>query len=288
MRLACLLLGMTCCLWTSALCAEEGQTKKPKKPADVGQIRLDWEANFLTIRAPRLPGDELKVHYLEAYCRPGSTDREWGQTVVGHKTELLSRGEDGRRLELRCQLSDGVVVEHVIRAGAGEVTFDLTASNPTDKASEAHWAQPCVRVDRFTGKGSEEYIKQCFILLDGKLARLPTEPWAVTARYTPGQVYCPQGVDRDDVNPRPLSALVPSGGMCGCYSGDGRWIMATAWEPYQELFQGVATCMHTDFRLAGLAAGETRQIRGKIYLAPADEDALLERFLADFPEQAAP
>ena len=97
------------------------------------------------------------------------------------------------------------------------------------------------------------------MLIDGKVTKLPTEPWATQARYVPGQVYCPAHVDRDDVNPRPLSPLVPSHGLIGCFSGDAKWIMASAWEPYQELFQGVITCVHSDFRLGGLKPGETKQ-----------------------------
>jgi len=130
------------------------------------------------------------------------------------------------------------------------------------------------------------YVQQCFILLDGKLTRLPTQPWAVKARYTPGQVYCPQGVDRRDVNPRPLSVWVPSHGLVGCFSKDERMIMAVAWEPYQELFQGVVTCIHSDFRIGGLAPGETKHIRGKLYMVPANVDQLFRRYLHDFPEQA--
>ena len=30
--------------------------------------------------------------------------------------------------------------------------------------------------------------------------------------------------------------------------------MAVAWEPYQEIFLGVITCIHSDFRLGGLDA----------------------------------
>ena len=123
-------------------------------------------------------------------------------------------------------------------------------------------------------------------MLDGKLTRLPTQPWAVKARYTPGQVYCPQGVDRRDVNPRPLSVWVPSHGLVGCFSKDERMIMAVAWEPYQELFQGVVTCIHSDFRIGGLAPGETKHIRGKLYMVPANVDQLFRRYLHDFPEQA--
>jgi hypothetical protein len=248
------------------------------------QLTLSWANNFLTIRGSHLPGGELKVHYLEAYCRPGSTDREWGQTVIKHKTELLSCRSDGSSLKLRCMLADGVVVNHEIIAGEDEVSFRVEATNPTAKPSETHWAQPCIRVQTFTGKGQKDYLPQCFIFIHGKLARMPTRPWAERARYTPGQVYCPVDVDRRDVNPRPLSPLVPDNGLIGCYSADGKMLMATAWEPYQELFQGVVVCVHSDFRIGGLKPGESKNIRGKIYLVSADPAALLRRYARDFPE----
>jgi len=255
------------------------------------RLTLSWEKNYLTIQGD-IPGETVTIMYLEAYCRPGSTDRDWSETVIPHKSELVRRSDDGRVIELRDKLADGVVVNHIIAAGKDEVTFELVAHNPTDKPSEAHWAQPCLRVDRFTGAGTADaralvpaYARKCFLFVDGKFTRLPTTPWAEKARYVPGQVYCPKHVDRNDVNPRPLSELVPSSSLTGCFSGDDKLILATAWDPYQEVFQGVIACMHTDFRVGGLAAGETKKIRGKIYIVPADADALLARFERDFPEQ---
>lgn len=259
------------------------------EPAE--RLRIAWDQNWLTINGPRLPG-EITIHYLEAYCRPGSTDRDWGETVIKHQAERLSVSEDGSVIKLRDRLQDGVVVEHTITAGADEVDFRLTAHNPTEQESQAHWAQPCIRVDKFTGCPRDDartlvprYARQCFLFLEGKLTRLPTEPWADKARYVPGQVYCPANVDRNDVNPRPLSSLVPSNGLCGCFSADGKQIMAVAWEPYQEIFQGVIACIHSDFRVGGLNPGETKQIRGKLYVVNADVDQLLARYERDFPEQ---
>lgn len=253
--------------------------------ADAAGLRLDWSENILTIRGDGLSGGDVKVWYLEAFCRPGSTDRQWRRTVIPHRTELVAADAEGRHLRLRSELADGVVVTHDIRAGADEVEFRLVAHNPTQTPSEAHWAQPCIRVGPFTGRGQDDYLPKCFIFVDGHLSRMPVEPWAATARYTPGQVWSAPGVDRRDVNPRPLSEVTPSSGLIGCFSGDGKMLLATAWEPYQELFQGVIVCLHSDFRIGGLQPGETKRIRGKIYLTKADVSALVARYQRDFPEQ---
>ena len=189
---------------------------------------------------------------------------------------------------LRCTLKDGVVVDHDLRGLPSAVDFQLTAHNPTSHESSVQWAQPCVRVDRFTGKTQQTYLEKCFIFVDGGLTWLPTSPWATQARYVPGQVWAPRNVDRNDVNPRPLSRIIPSNGLIGCFSADDKTILATAWEPYQELFQGVVTCIHSDFRIGGLKPNETKKIRGKLYITDAGiADLLLERYRRDFPEHVA-
>jgi hypothetical protein len=254
-------------------------------------LSLAWQKEILTVRGAHLPGGAVEILYVEAFCRPGSTRREWKQTVIPHETELVESSPDGRRLRLRSRLEDGVVVDHEIAAGHDEVDFRVVATNPTRVESKAHWAQPCIRVDRYAGvprePSSEAYLPRCFLYVDGRPVRMPTTPWARTAVYTPGQVWCPEGVSRDDVNPRPLSPIVPSNGLIGCISADGRELLATAWEPYQELFQGVIVCLHSDFRIGGLAPGQTKRIRGKLYLMPADLPVLLDRYRRDFPEHRA-
>lgn len=249
-------------------------------------LKLEWDREYLTISGP-FPSGSLTVMYLEAFCRPGGHKRPWNETVIKHTTELVERNAEGTRLRLRSRLADGVVVDHVITSTEDEVDFRLVASNPGERASEVQWAQPCIRVGTFTGKGQDDYISQCFVFISGELVRLPTKPWATEALYTPGQVYRAPGVKAEDVNPRPLSPLIPSNGLCGCFSADGQWIMATAWEPYHELFQGVITCIHADFAINGLAPGERKEIRGKIYIVGADVSALVARYERDFPEHVA-
>ncbi len=271
-------------VWTSLLAAG-GPASMAAEP------EIHWKDRLLTISGD-FPGQQVVIQYLEAYCRAGSTDRDWAETVIPHSSRLVPT-DHPRALRVEDKLADGVVVVHDIAACDDGVTFVVTARNPTDRTSAAAWAQPCVRVDRFTGSDPARardlhppYIQRCFVMVDGKPLRLPTAPWATEARYVPGQVYCPATVPRGDVNPRPLSSLVPSHGLCGCVSADGRWVLGVAWEPYQEIFQGVVTCLHADFRIGGLEPGETKTIRGRLYLLPGDEETLVAAYRRDFPEQA--
>lgn len=249
-------------------------------------LRLSWQDNILTIQGPQLPGETLQVWYLEAYCGPGSTHQDWDKSVIPHQTQLVSASSDGRELRLRCTISDGVIVDHVITATHDEIDFQITAHNPSPVASQVQWAQPCMRVDKFTGRDQQSYLDKCFVFTNGKLQRMPTSEWSSQALYTPGQVWAAPGVDRNDVNPRPLNANTPSCGLIGCFSNDDSMLLATAYEPYQELFQGIITCIHADFRIGGLQPGETKRIHGKLYIMANDVAALVERYQADFPERS--
>ena len=52
---------------------------------DVPGLAITWADGYLTISG-NFPGREIRILYLEAYCRPGSTDRDWNETVIGHTT----------------------------------------------------------------------------------------------------------------------------------------------------------------------------------------------------------
>src|SRR5205807_422088 len=172
-------------------------------------LTLSRENNWLIIHGPNLPSGQIRINYLEAYCRANSTDADWVKhTVIKHTNEVLSATD--RLIKMRDTLADGVIVDHTITASDDGVDFRLIARNPTNKRSEAHWAQPCVRLGDFTGFGSAQtkddyaYLPKCFVFIDGKLERMPTRVWATKARYMPGQEWCPANVPRTDVNPRPL------------------------------------------------------------------------------------
>jgi hypothetical protein len=249
-------------------------------------LKLSWEKNILTIRGDMLPGGKLETLYLEAYCRAGSTNQAWDKTVIPHRTELVSLSPDATDLRLKCQVSDGVTVDHEIRVVSDGVQFSITAKNSTGSASDIHWGQPCVRVGEFTGLHDEKdkyrYIRKCFIFAGGQPQFLPSAGWQEKALYVPGQVWRAPGVSEKDVNPRPLNPNVPEDGVIGCVSGDGKLLLGIAFDPWQELFQGVIECIHADFRLGGIPAGETKRVRGKFYLVPNNPAALLRRYREEF------
>src|SRR5450755_2763786 len=72
-------------------------------------LTLAREQNWLIIHGPQIPGGEIRINYLEAYCRAGSTDADWVQhTVIKHTSEFLSLSDDAKVLKLRDTLADGV------------------------------------------------------------------------------------------------------------------------------------------------------------------------------------
>jgi hypothetical protein len=256
---------------------------------DTRAVRVDWRDNMLTISSPRLPGGKVEINYLEAFCRRGSTSRKWEQTVIPHKTVRTDGEGPKSRLQLKSTVEGGVEVQHDIRVVDDGVRFDLRVTNTGSAPVDIEWAQPCMRVAEFTGRTQETYVDRCFLFTDRRerngLTLLTELPRAEEAIYHGGQVYVPRGVDKADVNPRPISTVIPANDLIGCFSADGKSLLAMAWNSTQELFQGVVTCVHSDFRIGGLKPGETKRLIGKVYLMDNDTTALLKHYRRDFPSR---
>lgn len=254
--------------------------------ADEGEVspisRIEWMENILVLHAPKVPSKKIEIWYLEAFCRTGSTDRVWNETVIPHETRLVEQGSDGQSISLESRVEPGVVVTHKLRVVKDGVTFDLRIENPTEERVDMDWAQPCMRVGGFSGLDQEHYHQRCFIFTGDGQAMLDQLPRNSEARYIGGQVYVPEGIDLADVNPRPISTIKPAKNLIGCVSADEKWLTAMAWDQTQELFQGVIKCIHSDFRIGGLDPGEVKILKGKVYLMSNDVSALLKAYDADF------
>jgi hypothetical protein len=245
-------------------------------------LRVNWTNNMLTISGPQIPGGSVDIWYLEAFCRSGSTHRQWNQTTIPHKTELLEQDKSGKHLRLRTVVEPNVEVIHDIRAGRDDVDFHLALKNKGAQPVDVQWFQPCMRVGRFTGLNQSNYIRSSFIFTRDGLTTLDKTRRTEEAVYRGGQVYVPADINLDDVNPRPISPDRPVNGLIGCFSQDGQFLLAMAWDQTQELFQGVIVCLHNDPRIGGLKAGESKKLHGKVYLLKNDPQALLKRYRRDF------
>jgi hypothetical protein len=252
--------------------------------ADADQeLSLNWSNNLLTISSASLPGGKLDILYLEAFCRKASTQREWGKTVLRHKTRLLS--SDPRELRFQTQIGTDSQMLHEVRAGADNIDFQFTLQNGGQEALDLEWFQPaCIRVDRFTGLGQSNYILRSFIFTKKGLTTLDKTARREEGFYRGGQVYVPKGINLTDVNPRPICRDQPVNGLIGCFSGDSKQLLATASDSTHELFEGVFVCLHSDPHVGGLAPGETKKIHSKIYILKNDPEALLKRYYTDFPD----
>ena len=256
----------------------------PEEPGKRSEsLHIQWKNDTLTISGEDLPGKKMDIHYLEAFCKTGSTNRNWDETTIPHETELISTGDNDKHIKLRTIVKPDIEVMHDIRARKDEVEFNLVLHNKGDKAIDVDWFQPCISVAQFTNRKQEDYISSCFIFTGSGLTTLDKTRRTEEGFYKGGQVYVPAGINLKDVNPRPISPDQPANGLIGCFSGDNKYIMATAWDNYQELFQGIFVCIHSDPRIGGLKPGEVKKLRGKLYIVKNDPKKLLQRYQRDFP-----
>jgi hypothetical protein len=251
------------------------------------EFALSWTNNLLTVSGPELPGGKLEIWYLEAFCRKGAANQKWDKTTFPHKTILLSA--TANRLRFRTDVEPRVQVLHGVTADADEIRFEFEFKNQGTEPAGIEWFQPaCIRVERFTGTNQSGYISRSFIFTRRGLTTLDKTRRTEEALYRGGQVYLPQGINPADANPRPLNLDNPTNGLIGCFSADQKFLLATASDCTHELFEGVYVCLHSDPLVGGLAAGETRRIRSKIYIVTNDVNALLTRYRKDFPANIGP
>jgi hypothetical protein len=82
----------------------------------------------------------------------------------------------------------------------------------------------------------------------------------------------------------PTAAPDAKAGLLVRESKDGRWVAGIAWEDFLSV-QGHNPwqCMHLCIRVGPLKQGDTKTVRGKIYLFQGTKDDCLKRYVSDFP-----
>ena len=250
-------------------------------------MRVAWTNRILNVYSDRLPQGRLEILYLEAFLRPGANQREWGKTVMPHRTRLVETNAAGTLLRFETLVETTLRVRHEVRAGVDTLDFTFEIRNEGTNRSELQWFQPaCIRVDAFTGRDQRGYTSRSFVYTDAGQTYLDRLDRTEVALYRGGQVFLPPWTREADANPRPVAKNRLVNGLIGCVSADDRWILATASDRTHELFEGVYVCLHSDPLIDGLAPGELKRVRQKVYLVPNDPDSLLKRYRRDFGKRA--
>jgi len=84
----------------------------------------------------------------------------------------------------------------------------------------------------------------------------------------------------------PTSEVNAVAGLLIRESMDGQWVTGVGWEDFLSV-QGHNpwNCLHACVRVGPLAPGQTKTIRGKLYLLRGSRSDCLQRFRKDFPSQ---
>ncbi len=250
--------------------------------ADSAAVKIRWSDRMLTVSPSRIAPMEIEIWYIEAYVTSGSTNQAWDKSTLPQEMRLLNSAPDGQHLLIEGTIAETVYSLHEIDVDGDAVRFTVTFENRGPEYVDLQWMQPCLRVGEFTGLPQEEYYKKCFIYTDQGIQYLDELPRTLEALYRGGQIYVPEGIPLEDVNPRPLSTIKPVNSLIGAVSADGGSLVAIAFEPLQELFQGVIRCIHSDPRIGGLDPGERKTIHGCFYCMENDTEELLKRYRRDF------
>ncbi len=244
---------------------------------------MTWTNNLLTIHTPVVPSGKLNIWYLEAFLRSGARTQSWNLSKIPHQTQLVSASSDQRRLSFLTEIQTNIQMRHSVRLGKDEVVFDYEIENQSEVTKDLQWFQPaCIRVGEFMDRQQTNFVERAFIYTQEGFTWLSDAKRTTNALYLGGQVYLPPGISHDEANPRPVARLQPANGLMGCFSADGKTILATASSTTHELFEGVYVCLHSDPHIGGLAPGEIKRFKAKVYLVEGDPDKLLKRYQRDF------
>lgn len=218
--------------------------------------------------------------------------------------ELLDDG----RLVLRHTMG-GVRVTTTLTPEPGAVRFRVEVTGDAPEAVRRFRSvNACWQLhasDAFGNRGDffEDFVSRCFIFTLrgctplGETNRFPDTRWD---RYTttperndppwvqvylpiwrrhPGQPEAFWGCSTD----RPIYSLI------GCVSRDGKWLAAWGWPRCSALSQGWHDCLHATPDFSGCYDEVTNRTtcEGRLYFIANDPEALLARYLADFPQEPA-
>jgi hypothetical protein len=253
-----------------------------------GQPRIfEWERGF----GLRIPGEPAAEMFFWIY--------EWNMF------EAMNRGQHTHGTyklprRLAPDGSEGVVeapeLHLTLRAVDDGAELVLRVTNRTSHPwPEVAGIIPCWNPGQVAGTNpsmplplnrnlADPWRKNTFYLSAGGLTPLDSRAIHFNARYRAAVEAISDRGRFAFSNKWPTSGEDATAGLIVRESEDGRWVTGIAWEDYLSV-QGHNpwSCLHAAVRVGGLKPGESRTVRGRLYLFRGTRDDCVGRFRRDFP-----
>jgi hypothetical protein len=277
-----LVLAVSLAGWSGCSASRVGTGAFPQTPApNQGPLLqlADWERG-VSISAPH---DDATLEPMRMYL----WFYEWnmfdamspGEHTAGRFDRFRREFSDDRHALLE---NDEMTLE--LRSGRGDVDLELTVHN----RSQHDWPEPAAIIPCFNPSRGKETNHQFlgedtwFVGPDGleqlikRELHFNQELGPVLHALSPGREYAFSWK-------WPTAEPDAVAGILIRESLDRRWISGIAWERFLSV-QGHNPwhCMHVAVQVGPLRRGESRTIRGKIYLFPGTRENALPRFQRDF------
>ena len=255
-------------------------------PASAPKLELfEWERGF-GLRVPDAPAADM---FLWVY--------EWNMF------EAMQRGQHThgtyqlpRRLTANEAVVDSPALHLTLRPVADGAELLLRVTNTTD----ARWPEiagiiPCWNPGMVAGTNAsmplslnpnfaDPWRQKTFFLSRDGLAPLTSRALHFNAAQRVAAMRAAEDGRFAFSGKWPVSDIDATAGVLVRESEDGRWVTAVAWEDFLSV-QGHNpwNCLHVGVRVGALAPGDSRTIRGRLYLFPGDVAECVARFRRDFP-----
>ena len=267
---------------------------------------------------PTVPDQPQFIPQLSVEQRPGSGDRIFTMAQIAipemddFKCEIWCYEDRFGTGEAEMQDDGSLLLTHTheqvtlkthLVPEPGALIFNIEASGPDpEQVKKVRSVNPCWQLrksEAFGNRGDfyEDFVSRCFIYtvrgftLMKDTTRFPdtrrpaddkvnVNPWVQV--YLPiwrrhgGQPEAFWGSSTD----RPIYSII------GCVSRDGKYLTGFGWPKSSALSQGWHDCLHEGPDFSAFYDAETNRVvsHGKLYFMQNDPDALLEKYLEDFPQ----
>lgn len=255
--------------------------------ADVTPRLFEWERGF-GVRVPSEPAAEMFLWIYEWNMFEAMTAGQHTKGTYELPRRLAADGSEA--------IVDAPQFRLTLRAVADGAELTLRVTNRSTHAwPEMAGIIPCWNPGQVPGTNSsmpkplnprfaDPWRRNTYYVSAGGLTPLDSRAIHFNAALRAAADRSAEGGRFAWSNKWPTSDANATAGLIVRESEDGRWVTGVAWEDFVSV-QGHNPwyCMHNCVRVGPLEPGQSRTVRGRLYLFPGNKEACLERFRRDFP-----